>query len=172
MKAVVARFIGIIGLAVAASVGYTRANVVPWVPDLKAIEDQARLHGEIRATAGADLDTFLKLIDEGAIVIDTRSGEAFEEAHLAAPQTLVLNVPADEVEEHIPRLMEYFGYKFVLYCASEECDLAEEVHIAMVNAGFDPADLFIYFPGWEGILQAGLEATSGVDWSANEWEAE
>jgi hypothetical protein len=51
----------------------------------------------------------------------------------------------------------------VLYCSSEACDSAEEVYRAMADAGFDPAELFVYFPGWDGIVAAGLETAAGTE---------
>ena len=145
----VRRLIGIVGLSLVLSAGAAFVRQVPWVPDLKARD-------EFRATAGVTLDEFLRLIDEGAVVVDTRPASAFEEEHLAAPQTVVLNVPADEFDLHLPRLVEFEGARFVLYCSSDACDVSEEVYFAMQDAGFDPADLYIYFPGWEGIVEAGL----------------
>jgi rhodanese-related sulfurtransferase len=148
--------IGIVGLSLAVSAGYGLARDVPWVPDLKARD-------EFRVSVGVTLDEFLTLIDEGAIVIDTRSASEFEEEHLDTPQTIVLNVPADEFDLHFPRLSELAGCQFVMYCSSEACDLAEEVYFAMVDAGFDPADLHVYFPGWEGIVAAGLATATGLE---------
>ena len=39
---------------------------------------------------------------------------------------------------------------------------------AMVDAGFEPADLHVYFPGWEGIVEAGLETAEGRELSGND----
>ncbi|MBU0618512.1 MAG: rhodanese-like domain-containing protein [Planctomycetes bacterium] len=151
----------IVGLSLAVSAGAAFVRQVPWAPDLKARD-------EFRATAGVTLDELLRLIDEGAIVVDTRPASAFEEEHLAAPQTVVLNVPADEFDLHLPRLLEFEGARFVLYCSSDACDFSEEVYLAMVDAGFDPADLHIYFPGWEGITEAGSATAAGWELSAND----
>ena len=152
-------------MSLVVSAGYGLVRDVPWLPDLKARD-------EFRASVGVTLDEFLTLIDEGAIVIDTRPPSEFEEGHLDAPQTFVLNVPADEFDLHFPRLSELAGCQFVLYCSSEACDLAEEVYFAMAHAGFEPADLHVYFPGWEGIVEAGLETAEGRELSGNDESTE
>ena len=157
MRAAIARLMGIVVLSVAASAGNALVRHVSWVPDLKAKKAAVQRHVELRATAGVTLDEFLALIDQGAVVIDTRPVSAFEDGHFAHTEALVLNVPADEVAEHLARLEDLAGCRFVLYCSSEACDSSEDAYAAMVSAGFDPADLFIYFPGWEGIVEAGLE---------------
>lgn len=159
MKGPAARVLAILGLSLAVSVGHALVRHLPWVPDRDAQD-------EFRATVGVGLDQFLRLINEGAIVIDTRPPSAFVQGHLAAIQTFVLNVPADDFDLHLPRLRELQGGPFVLYCSSAACDLSEEVYAELIDAGFDPADLFIYFPGWEGIVEAGLETTVGEELSA------
>jgi rhodanese-related sulfurtransferase len=126
---------------------------------------EAALHDGFRAAAGVTLEEFLSLIDEGAVVIDARPASAFGEAHLAAAQTIVLNVPADEFDVHLPRLRDFAGARFVLYCSSAACDSAAETCLRMADAGFDPADLFIYTPGWEGILAAELETAVGAEFA-------
>jgi rhodanese-related sulfurtransferase len=153
----VARLIAIVGLSVVVSTGSALVRRLPWVPDPGAAEAGERQHDQLRVTAGVTLDEFLALVDEGAVVVDARPASAFDERHLAAPQTFVINVPAAEFDAHLPQLREFEGCRFVLYCSSDACDSSAEVYAAMVNVGFDPADLFIYFPGWEGIVEAGLE---------------
>lgn len=157
MSVAIARLVGVVGLSVAVSAGSALVRHLPWVPDLEAMEREVRQHDELRAMAGVTLDELLALIDEGAVVVDARPASEFEEGHLAAPQTFVINVSADEFDVHLPQLREFEGCRFVLYCSSEACDSSAEVYAAMVDVGFDPADLCIYFPGWEGIVEAGLE---------------
>jgi len=157
LSVAIARLVGVVGLSVAVSAGSALVRHLPWVPDPGAVEVEVRRRDQLRATAGVTLDGFLALIDDGAVVVDARPASAFEKGHLAAPQTFVINVPADEFDAHLPQLREFEGCRFVLYCSSEACDSSAEVCAAMVDVGFDPADLFIYFPGWEGIVEAGLE---------------
>jgi rhodanese-related sulfurtransferase len=95
-------------------------------------------------------------------VIDARSPAAFEEGHLALEcDPPVLNVPLGEIEAHGGRLTELLGLPVVLYCASETCDDAEELYAALQQLGF--AEVWIYFPGWDGIVEAGLKTTTGPD---------
>jgi rhodanese-related sulfurtransferase len=161
LNVAIARMLGILVLSLAISAGHALVRHVAWVPDLDTRD-------EFRAAVGVGLDQFLRLIDEGAVVIDTRPASAFAEGHLAAVQTLVLNVPADDFDAHLPRLRELHGCPLVLYCSSAACDLSEEVYAALIDAGFDPAGLFIYFPGWEGIVEAGLETAVGRESAAGD----
>lgn len=151
------------GATFVVSVGNAFVRGVPWIPDLDALAAEEQRHRTLRSTAGVTLTQFLSLLEAGAVVVDARPAAAFAESHLAAPRNHVLNVPEDVVVEHLPRLFEFQGFPFVLYCSSETCESAQAVYEAMVQAGFDAGHLFVYFPGWEGILAAGLETTSGEE---------
>jgi len=154
------RILVILGVAAAAS--YIRARELPWVPDLEALEAKQQRHQTLRAMAGVELEQFLALIEQGAVVIDARSQAAFEEEHLAIEcDPPVLNVPPGEFGAHGDRLTELLGLPVVLYCASETCDDAEELYVALQQLGF--ADISIYFPGWDGIVEAGLKTATGPD---------
>ncbi len=149
-------------LVLAAGAGFLRARELPWVPDLEELEQKQELHQELRATAGITLERFRTLIEQGAVVIDARPAEAFEEGHLdTGGFPPVLNVPPGALDQNIDRLMELQGYPIVLYCTSEICDYAEELYAGLTHYGF--FDMKIYFPGWEGILAAGLPTTTGPD---------
>ena len=163
MSACVTRLMVIFGAAIVAAACGAMARGLPWTPDLTALQQRVQRHEVIRTRAAVDLEEFLALIDQGAIVIDARSAEEFERSHLAAWQTFVLNVPGDAADQHVARLMEYLGSKFVIYCMSDTCDASEDVCDSLVAGGFDPADIFIYVPGWEGIVAAELETASGPE---------
>ena len=162
------RVAAIVGLSLALAVNCALLRDLTWIPDLEVMNAEAASREQLRATTAVTLDELLTLIDEGAIVIDARPASAFDEAHLAAAQTVVLNVPADEFDLHLPRLRELEGSRFVLYCSSEACNSAEELYLAMVDVGFDPADLFVYFPGWDGIVAARLQTATGVEAPASD----
>jgi rhodanese-related sulfurtransferase len=154
------RVLVILGVAVGA--GYVRAKDLPWIPDLKALEAKHRQHETLRATIGIGLRELTALIDMGAVVIDARPPEAFAAGHLAIDcDPPVLNVPTSEIEAHGERLTQLQGLPVVLYCASNTCDDAEELYAALQQFGF--VDIWIYFPGWDGILEAGLKTTTGPD---------
>ncbi len=150
-------------LGVAAAASYIRARDLPWVPDLEALEAKRQRHETLRAGAAVDLERFQLLVEQCAVVvIDARSQAAFEEGHLAVDcDPPVLNVPSGEVDAHTGRLMELLGLPVVLYCASQTCDDAEELYAALQQLGF--AEIWIYFPGWDGILDVGLKTTTGPD---------
>jgi len=159
-RAIMLRSLAIVLVTAVVAVGYAAVRGVPWRPDVEALIERGEQHSELRATIGVSLAEFLDLIEQGAIVLDTRSTEAFAEGRLASSRTLVLNIPADEIDAHLVTLEDYRGSTFVLYCTSNQCDLSEEVYLAMIDAGFDPVLMHIYFPGWEGIQEAGLDVES------------
>lgn len=169
MFASLVRILVIVGISAGAS--YIRARDLPWIPDVAALRAAQELHEKLRATAGVTLEELLSLIDQGAVVIDARSQAEFEEGHLAIEgDPPVLNVPADEVDAHVERLVQLQGVPVVLYCESNTCDYAEELYAALQQFGF--VDIWIYFPGWEGIVEAGLKTATGPDnWTGfyDEW---
>ena len=154
------RILAVLGVASGASL--IRARNLPWVPDGEAIRAKQTLHAWLRENRGLTLKQFLTKIDEGAVIIDARPADAYEEGHLALnADPPVLNVPAEEIDAHVDRLMELVGLPLVLYCTSNTCEYAEELYETLTSYGF--VDLWIYFPGWEGIVQAGLPTTTGPD---------
>lgn len=160
MRASLIRILVIVTVAV--GVGLIRAKDLPWIPDVEALKAREELHQTLRETVGVSLEGMLELIDQGAVVIDARSREAYEAGHLLLRcDPPVLNVPAEEIEAHVARLMDLQGLPVVLYCESQACDYAEDLYVALEEFGF--TDIRICFPGWEGIVEAGLETTTGPD---------
>ncbi len=160
MRTSLIRILVIVG--VAATAGFIRARDLPWVTDVAALEAEEELHNTLREGVGISLEGMLELVDQGAVVIDARSREEYEEGHLLLRcDPAVLNVPGDEIDKHVTRLMDLQGLPVVLYCTSYICDYAEDLYITLEEFGF--TDIWIYFPGWEGIVEAGLETTTGPD---------
>jgi rhodanese-related sulfurtransferase len=160
MCAWLTRLLVIVGVAVGA--GLIRARDLPWVPDLEALKVKEERHKALRETIGISLERMLDLVERGAVVIDARPREAYEGGHLLlSSYPPVINVPAEEIDAHAARLMDLLGLPVVLYCASETCDSAEELYAGLEGFGF--IDIWIYFPGWEGIVEAGLETETGPD---------
>jgi len=152
----------IVLLATGAAFVRARVDNLPWIPDVEAIEQQQQAHQRLRETVGITLDEFRELVEQGAVVIDARPAEEFEQGHLDTGSVPpCLNVPPDTLEDNLDRLMQLQGFPIVLYCTSLTCDFAEELYLDMERYGF--FNMKIYFPGWEGILQAGLPTTSGPD---------
>jgi len=147
---------------VAAGAGLIRAKHMPWIMDVEALKLKEAQHATLRESAGVSLERMLELIDEGAVIIDARPREAYEEGHLHLnSEPPVLNVPPDEIDAHMDRLMEVLGAPLVVYCTSNECDIAEELCIILEAYGF--TDIWIYFPGFAGIEEAGLPVAAGAD---------
>jgi rhodanese-related sulfurtransferase len=151
-------------VGVAAEAGYIRARNLPWVPDVEAIQQQENLHKWLRENRGLTLEQFQNRIAEGWLVIDARPADAFANGHLYTGSVPpVLNVPPDEIYNNVERLTQpgLAGMPVALYCTSITCDYAEELYTGMQSLGF--FDIWIYFPGWEGIVEAGLETETGPD---------
>ena len=157
--------IGVIVL-LATGAGLVRARHLTWIPDVqKVIDDrneEIERHNTLRERAGITLDRFKELINEGAVVIDARPHDSFEEGHLALETyPPVLNIPPDEIDANYERLSELIGLPLVLYCTSDKCDMAEEIFPILQGWGF--TDIWIFFPGYAGILEAKLPTTTGPD---------
>jgi rhodanese-related sulfurtransferase len=156
------RILVIIAVAAGAAVGYIGARGLPWVPDAHGIEQEQDLHARLRVTVAVGLEEFRELISHGAVVIDARSRAEYENGHLAINCDLpVLSVPAEEIDAHVDRLMQLQALPVVVYCGGPACDYAEELYLAVQDYGF--MDIRIFFPGWEGILEAGLKTATGPD---------
>ena len=132
MFASLIRILVIVGVSVGVAACYVGSRGLSWVPDPERLEAKRNQHETLRTSAGVDLDEFLRLIEQGAVVIDARSREAFEAGHLAIDCDLpVLNVPAHEIDAQVHRLMQLQGLPVVVFCASPNCDYAEELYLAL-----------------------------------------
>lgn len=163
------RILALLLLSAAAAAVHVPIRGLSWKPDVAAIEKKQELrshvnerHAELRRTVGIDLDAFKELIDAGAVVIDARPRSDFEKQHLSIPSyPPVLNVEPEHVDRNLDRLYQLQGQPIVLYCTASDCELAEELYVAMESFGL--SGMKIYFPGWEGILAAGLPTENGPD---------
>lgn len=175
MVASLLKILAITAAALVAAAVQARRLDFPWVPAAQQVKVEQQVRGQssaLRERHGVDLERFQQLMSEGAIVIDARPASEFAKAHVAAPPAaLVLNVPGGEADEHVERLLPLTGYRFVIYCTSLTCDLAEQVLVAMLDYGFNPDDLYLYPPGWQdGIVPNGLPTASGPDaWTPADW---
>jgi len=164
----------LLAVSTALGVASARYHDLPWVPDVERVRQRLReekrkqaAFEQLRRTVGLTLDELREQIARGAVIIDARDRDSFEEAHLAVPyEPPVLNIPPDDpLEAHLDRLMQLQGYPLVLYCNSETCDLAEELYLDLKKAGL--LDLFaevrIFFPGWAVLKETGLPKTRGPD---------
>lgn len=153
----------------ATGAGLIRARNLPWIPDVESLKKRQELHQTLRREAGVSLERFLELIEQGAVVIDARPRDAFEEQRLRLDHyPPVINIPPDEIDEKLDLLEDFVGLPVVLYCTSNECDMAEDLYPLLQARGF--TDIWIFFPGFAGILEAGLPTASGPElW--HEWES-
>lgn len=177
----------ILGVSSALGTGWAALKDMPWAVDVEAVkirmagekkkqeliaevvgdEDQTEddLRQTIRKEASITLDELRAYIEQGAVIIDARGREKYEREHLyVGYQPPVLNVPEDQIEQNLPRLLELMGLPMVLYCNSAQCDLAEDLYLVLRGAGVtDVSEVKIFVPGWEGLEKSDLPKTSGPD---------
>ncbi|MGE0479128.1 MAG: rhodanese-like domain-containing protein [Phycisphaerae bacterium] len=173
MAAFVVRTLLILGVSVGASAVFVPATGNRWTIDQAALAKEQELKKRIdhvqddakrlalKARAGIDVEQLRALVAGGALVIDARTPDLFAKGHLKAD--LVINVPAEEVTSMLGALTPdaVQGRPIVIYCNSEDCPLSEVVFEELERA-FGYPQMYIFFPGWTGIEQAGLEiATPG-----------
>lgn len=159
-------------VAVASAAGAVNATWrgLAWVPDSAKVRERidrretvGGRHAELRATLAISLDEFKEKMQQGVVIIDARPRVEFEKGHLAYEfNPPVLNIEPDKVGENLHRLNELSGQALVIYCTSDECELGEELYIAL-----EPFNLFfdvrIFFPGWAGLQAAGMPVATGPD---------
>lgn len=172
------RIVVIVAAASGVGLGYAGLRGFAFAPDVAAVQarltKKADVHAQrdaIRARHGIDLAEFKRLIAAGAFVVDARPAKAFAEGHLALPETAfvpTLNIePARVIEEQgrlfaLQQLMGP-GQVLVLYCTSDECDLAEELLTELQRLGFDATAVRLFVPGWAALEKTDLPRARGAD---------
>ncbi len=160
MKGLVLRVVLMLAVSAAVGVGHARYRGLPLLPDLEKLREQEDEHAVWARQTAIDLAAFKQHYEMGWLVLDARAREMFEEGHLNAP--LIMNIPADEADYHINRVLPYRGQPIVIYCSSEKCDTARILWNTLMECGF-LHDVYVFHPGWVGIEAAGLPRGSGPD---------
>jgi len=145
---------------VAAGLGYARFRGLPLAPDVRQIQHQQGERQAWTARTAISLEEFVRHYETGGLVIDARHRDLFVQGHLNAPS--IMNIPADEADYHVERVLPYQGGVIVLYCSSETCEDAERLWNVLKNYGFGD-EVRVYHPGWEGIQAAKLPTATGPD---------
>ncbi len=159
MRAMTLRILAIVAIALAAAAVNAYRSGVPWTPDMAKIAE----HDAFVRRVGVDVARLRELIEiESAVVIDARAPQEFVAGHLDAID--ILNVPEDQVQAQIARLGPEMlaGRTLVIYCSSPRCDASEVVYRALEQYYQYPS-MYIYFPGWEGIVEHKLAVASGPE---------
>lgn len=170
MMSTMLKMLAILAMSVAIGGSSAVLRGLPWQANREKIEQKQKRrdevgerHEKIRKTAGVSLAEFRALIQRGAIVIDARTREDYEKAHLQVdsdPPTL--NIEPDKVDAAaLNRLMNVSDRPVVIYCNSADCTLGEELYVVLEQNGF--SDMKIYIDGWDGITKANLPTVSGPD---------
>ena len=144
----------ILGLSVVCALGYNALSQ----KGLALFGDWDTSKGVISARAKDDMvfhdleidDVLLAKIiyDSGAIFVDARSVEDYEECHIEG----AISLPAWDFESHIEafRDMVPLDAVVVTYCSGRECDDSHELAQQLLMVGYMDVRVFIDgFPGWE-----------------------
>lgn len=177
MAVILLRMALITGVSVAVGLGYSLGlRQLPLVPSEEVVQEEQQereelsdvkqREREILDRAGIDAARLMELADQGALVIDARPPEQFDEARLAAP--FIVNIEPQDVAPYTDDLFTLVYNEppvpIVIYCESETCDSSKLVYtkINQLVFGTDHGveQLYIYAPGWEGIERDGLPTTS------------
>ncbi len=156
-------------VATVVGAGWAGYRGFPWTVDPDAVAERRRIASEAEKVGdetNIDLARLRELIGQQATIIDARAPEQFEAGHLQVfYEPPVLNIPPETFDQNLDRLFALMGTTMVLYCNSETCHLAEELYVRLQEQGFaaEPARIYIYKPGWDGLQQTDLPTTTGPD---------
>jgi hypothetical protein len=155
------RILLVLVASAAIGVGYGRYRGVPLVPDVQQIEKKRDERSTWKQQTAISLDDFVRHYRAGKLVIDARAADQFEEKHLDAP--LIMNIPAEEADQHLEGALAFLGTPIVIYCSSDDCESAETLWNAMRSWAFPMDRVRVFHPGYAGIEAAKLPTTQGPD---------
>lgn len=81
----------------------------------------------------------------GVLILDARSEEDFQEAHIPG----ALSLPSESSEEQVASVLQGVGYdrEIVVYCSGSDCEAAEDVAVSLRDRGYHAVHVFS--GGWE-----------------------
>ncbi len=177
MRASLLRMLGIVGVSMLLGATYIERfhSDLDWIPSqqTRAIEKTVRktlahvqkdeTEQAILAKAGIDTDTLVRLAEGGALIIDARAPDVFEESHLAAPYIINVYVASIDVDARIGELQMLLdeGAPIVIYCESLDCDDSKVLYQLISDTHGKTDGLYLYPEGWVGITEAGLAVATG-----------
>lgn len=98
------------------------------------------------------IDKALKLMEEGALIIDARSEEDFKNNHLQN----AINIPVKNFDNYVDKV---FGLPtdtlIVIYCEGIHCNLSHQLAEKLLNFGFQK--VYVMVEGIEGWGKRNLE---------------
>jgi len=133
-------------VAVALAANYFR-------PDGLALVRTADTGDDGKAGTVISIEKFLETLKSPAtVILDARSHEDFETAHIPGAKSL----PEGKAMEEYPFILHDspFDRTIVVYCSSLECDSAEEVAMLLRDVGY--SNVKVYAGGWEEWEELGL----------------
>jgi rhodanese-related sulfurtransferase len=105
-----------------------------------------------------DLDEMIAFIDEGAILIDARSGAEYEEGHVPGAILFDYYEMGRYMDDVLPLLDPL--QKTIVYCYGPDCDDAEYLSRELYMLGF--TNLFVFRGGYKEWMESGRPIESKV----------
>ncbi len=144
-----ALLIALIGAALALTVNQFREEGLPLVGDWSA---EARFTDDSGQDMTVSLDRARELHQQGALFLDTRSSELFEQGHIAGAR----NLPWESFDRMFGEIMSDTAPErdIIAYCDGESCNLSHELAITLKALGFSKVKVLVN--GWTVWREAGL----------------
>lgn len=88
----------------------------------------------------ADIDVMDLYLSSGAVFVDARIREEYEESHI--PRSV--NLPINEVHEHIYEFMDKFPLdtRLIVYCSGVDCTDSHDVSSALKEYGYKNVQVY------------------------------
>lgn len=98
------------------------------------------------------IDKALKLMEEGALIIDARSEEDFKNNHLQN----AINIPVKNFDNYVDKVFRLpTDTLIVIYCEGIHCNLSHQLAEKLLNFGFQK--VYVMVEGIEGWKKRNLE---------------
>ena len=134
----------IFAAAVAFGANVVRSDSLALIRENSAYRNDSATDGDRKAFLTIEL--FLESMKHpGIMILDARSKEDFDEAHIPGARSL----PEDACAEQYTLVLQNhpFDQELVVYCSGSECESAEDVAIFLQAVGY--TNTKVYSGGWE-----------------------
>lgn len=147
-----ALLIAVIGAVLALTVNQFREEGLPLVGDWSA---EARFQNHSGQDMAVTLDRARELHQQGALFLDARSTDLFEQGHIAGAR----NLPWESFDKMFdPKTTP--ERDIIAYCDGESCNLSLELAITLKAMGYSTVKVLVN--GWTVWQEAGLPIENGL----------
>ena len=150
-----ALLIAVIGAALALTVNQFREEGLPLVGDWSA---EARFRDDSGQDMTVSLDRARELRQQGALFLDARSSDLFQQGHIAGAR----NLSWESFDRMFGEIMSDITPErdIIAYCDGESCNLSHELAITLKALGFSKTKVLVN--GWTVWQEAGLPVENGL----------